>query len=365
MRKIKLAWIPAVLLCAGIALGQISQPNHLPHKDLIFAQLAAGGIWETQITVTNRGARQWRGLFHFYSGVGLEWNPYVNGVQLTRGLLAVSINSNAAATYKVTVPGPAVEVGFIIAVANDAEVDNFIEGNLTWYVKDGTAVTDAIGVLPSSPFMATTIPFENFNSVSLALANTDAEQRAAHITMKLYSESGARVGGTLSLDLAGREHLPRYLREIFTGVTLNRGRVDIESNVPVSGVALIQTGSQWSSLPLDSTTRTYVLEWTGGHDNPFNQLVLWTGGLFVNGYVEMRLAGDPAWGLYAVSGQMADGELQLHFGGYWEAHEYFGYIKSNGTIALGQQSFTGTWYRAWPSTAGGYETGTFIASLAP
>jgi hypothetical protein len=133
MRRIKLAWIPAVLLFTGVALAQISQPTHLPYKDLIFAQLAAGGIWETQITVTNRGTQQWQGLFYFYSGEGLEWNPYVNGVQLTEGYIGVSIDSPKTATFKITVPGSLIEAGFLIAVANDIDLDNFISASQFHY----------------------------------------------------------------------------------------------------------------------------------------------------------------------------------------------------------------------------------------
>ena len=364
MNKMRLASAAVILFFAASAFGQISSNNHLPYKDLIFAQLAAGGIWETQITVTNRGTQQWQGNFRFYGGEGLEWNPYVNGVQLTGGSLPVSISPKRTATYKVTVPGSTIEPGFLMAIANDTDLDNFIEGNLTWYVKDGTNITDAIGVLPSFPIMAATIPFEDFNSVCVAFANTDAQSRTAHMKLTLYSESGALVRSTLSRDLKVREHLPRYLKEIFEGVTLGRGRLEISSDVPISGVALIQTGSQFSSLPLNSTTRTYQVDAYGSEVN-FAQITVWTEGLFINGYVAIER--ESVLSLFALTGSFKDGKALLHFDGDNQTtsdYGVFGFIIPDYIFSPDSTSFTGVYHVAIPSE-GHFEDGWFVANLVP
>lgn len=364
MGKIKIVCAPAILLFAVAAFGQINQPNHLPYKDLIFAQLATGGIWETQITVTNRGTQPWEGDFHFYTGEGSAWNPYVNGVQLIGGSLAVTLNPKRTATYKITMPGSVIVPGFVMAIADNTDLDNFIEGNLTWFVKDADKVTDSIGVLPSNPIMATTLPFENFNSVSVAFANTDAQGRTAHLKLKLYSESGSRIGDILDLTLDAREHLPRYLRELFTGVTLGRGRVDISSDVPISGVALIQTESQFASLPFNSTVRTYQVDAYGSEVN-FARMTLWTEGLFISGYVAMER--ESVLSLFAITGSIKDGKALLHFDGDNETtsdYGVYGFIIPNGTFDPDQTSFSGTYSVAIPSEYE-FQNGWFDATLVP
>ena len=93
MKSVKLAWIPVVLIFASAAFGQVSLENNLPYKDLIFPQLAAGGGYETWMTVTNHGVATWNGTFYFYHNLGEPWNPIVNGVQISDGMLPVSIMS--------------------------------------------------------------------------------------------------------------------------------------------------------------------------------------------------------------------------------------------------------------------------------
>jgi len=63
MKSVRLAWIPVVLIFVSSSFGQLSMQNNRPCKDLIFPQLAAGGQYETWITVTNRGTTHYK---HFY-----------------------------------------------------------------------------------------------------------------------------------------------------------------------------------------------------------------------------------------------------------------------------------------------------------
>ena len=131
MRRITFVWILVLLLFVSTAFGQISMTNNLPNKDLIFPQVAAGGEYETWITVVNRGTQTWNGLFEFYRAQGTAWNPYVNGSQVSNGALPVSIAAKSTRTFKVTLPG-AVDAGFLMATADDLDLDNFLEGNLTY-----------------------------------------------------------------------------------------------------------------------------------------------------------------------------------------------------------------------------------------
>ena len=359
MRRIRVAWIPAVLFFAGMAFGQLSDQNIFPFKDLVFPQVAAGGSYQSWITLTNRGKEVWYGDLEFYNGAFVPWNPVVNTVPVVGGILAISINPGVTRTYKVTLPG-STEAGYVKAIAYELDYQNFIEGHLTYYVSTGETVTDGVGVPPAKQFLVAALPFEDFKLIGLALVNTDPEGRPANVKLKVFSDLNVQVGQTKNLPLINGEYQAQYLYQLFPGLTLGRGRLEIESSVPISGLALTQaTASQLSSLPLESTTRTYLVEGTGGHPNIFGNLILWTESFFVKGYTEVYDLGR-----HALSGQIVDGELHLHFDGYWEVYEFFGYMRSDGAFTLGQQSFTGTWYTAWPSEFD-FETGTFIATLVP
>jgi hypothetical protein len=95
-----------------------------------------------------------------------------------------------------------------------------------------------------------------------------------------------------------------------------------------------------------------------------DRLTIWTEGLFVKGYLEVFISGG--WRFFAVSGQIVDGELHLHYEDYGSVLHpwYFKFIRSNGAFSLGQQSFTGIWYGTHP-TLDAIETGSFVATLVP
>jgi hypothetical protein len=363
MRRIRLAWIPAVFFFFGMAFGRLSDQNIFPFKDLVFPQVAAGGAYESWITLTNRGSEVWYGNLKFYSGARVPWNPVVNTVPVAGGTLAISLNPGMTRTYKVTLSG-STEAGYVMAMASNLNLTNFIEGHLTYYVSNGKAITDSVGVPPAKQFRASSLPFEDLASICLAFVNTDPEGRSANLKLKIVSDLNAQVGQTKSFTLTNGEHTAQYLNQLFPSITLSRGRLEVESDVSISGIALTQaTGEQLSSLPFESTGRTYVVQGTGGHPNIFNRITLWTESFYVKGYAEVLLSGG-GWDFYALSGQIVDGKLHLHFDGYWNEYEWFGYIKSDGIFSAEQPSFTGIWYTAWPPDVG-FETGTFVAILVP
>jgi hypothetical protein len=365
MRKANYLLIPVILLLADVAFGQIIQGSFLPHKELIFPQIAAGGQYQTWVTVTNRGVQPWSGTLNFYTSQGVAWNPVVNGSQISGGILAVQIVSKGTNTFKITLPGNT-QAGYLIATTNNIALDNFLEGNLTYYVSDEGGILDAVGILPSSPISAGSIPFEDFSTLSFAVANAKSQGRTATVTMKLYTDSNAQVGSLFTLPLTAGAYAAQYLWDAFPTApkTSWRGRLEIESNVPVSMVALSQAaGGQLSSLPLAATTRTYSITSTSSYA-PFAQMTLWAEGLFVGGYGVAARYPD----LFGLFGQIAaDGSLHVHFDGNSAATdnvEIFGYLKTNESYRPGMTSFTGTYWIYTPSAVYS-ETGTFTATLIP
>ncbi len=364
MRRTVIASIPAVLLLAGVALGQVSTDNILPFKDIVFPQVAAGGAYQSWITVTNRGMEIWNGDMKFRSGAGVPWNPVVNGTPVAEGMLAISVNPGATMTYKVTLPGQT-EAGYAMVTTQDPNLTNFLEGHLTYYVSDGELVTDSVGVPPARQFLASALPFEDFNSICLAFANTDLEKRSAHLKLRVLSDANAQIGQTYSLTLVTGEHTARYLWQLFPGITVGRGRLEIESDVPISGIALTQApGNQLSSLPLESTTRTYSVKLNT--PDQIRYMTLWTESLFVKGYLEFRDAGVSEWPRYAIFGQIVDGKLHLH-GDSEDAsgldRQWYWYIKSDGPFTPGLQTWTGTLTGAAPWLNYVTPISTFTATL--
>jgi hypothetical protein len=369
MSKTRLAWILALLLSADVALGQVSLDNILPFKDMVFPQVAAGGAYQSWITVTNRGTETWNGEMRFRSGAGVLWNPVVNGTPVGDGTLTVSVDPGATVTYKVTLPG-STEAGYAIVTTQDANLTNSLEGHLTYYVSEGDLVTDSVGVPPARQFLASSLPFEDFNSICLALANTDLKKRSAHLKMRVLSDANAQVGQTNNSTLVSGEHTARYLWQLFPGTTLGRGRLEIESDVPISGIALTQApGNQLSSLPLESTTRTYSVEMTSGTTDEARHMVLWTESFFVKGYFEWKETGASEWARHAVFGQIAaDGRLHLHLDSDDPSgidRQWFWYIKSDRTFTPGLQTWTGTMYAAAPWINYIWKDVTFTATPVP
>lgn len=358
MRTIKLAWIPSMLLLASVAYGQLNEAEHFPYKDLIFPQVVAGGEYQTALTVTNRGSEAWDGTLNFYRLKGEAWNPYVDDVQISDGTLTVSIPRKATRTYRVTLPGSA-EVGYLIAKKGDPSPESSLQGHLTYFINNGGQISDSIGVLPSNPFFTATVPFDDFNSICFAFANTNVDGNDAGITIKLYSSTG-EYKGTYPLPLVDKEHAAMYLWQMFEGAAVGRGRVEIISDVPVSGMALIQVaGGQYSSIPLNSTYRHYHITLSQPSEFVIKELTLWTEGLFVNGYMTVAPPpakdGPPISGpdaIFPITGQFRNGVIRLHFDGnsaYTYDYELLGYLLPTSQFWPSLASWTGEFYAALPT----------------
>jgi len=371
MRHKVLALIFLVMVCAGTASAFQRDPNYYPFKDLVFAQVAAGGGYESLITVTNRGTQSYLGMIQFYkqdltqlpNNVGVAWNPTVNGTQVVGGLVPLTIPAGSTVTFVITSSGPT-EVGFAIFKAANLDQTNFLEGSLTYFVKSGTKIDDAIGVLPSTQIIGACIPFEDFSTIALAFANTDGEGKTAAVKLTLYSEGNVQVSTPQTLVLFRSGHKAVYLWQLFPGVNLKRGRVEIESDVYISATALTQApGLQFSAIPMNSTSATYSV-FTSGPGVLLLRMTLWSNGIFANGYIMVSQSGG-APEMFLASGQTLGGVLRLHFYGRGAAtqnYEIFGYITTDTPVSIGATNIRGSYYVA--IYAEDYvDVGTFNATL--
>jgi hypothetical protein len=360
-----------ICLSSSFAFAQANIDQPFPFKDLIFPEVVAGSGLESLVTLSNRGTATYNGTAYLVQGQDDEWNPVVNGVSITNGRFNVSILPGRTVTYLIT--GSSLEVGAMSIVSIEGIIDetfltNYLEGNLTYFITSGGLTTDSVGVLPATPFVAASLPFDDFYGITLAFLNADFMERPANITFKLYSDINVLLGTYTPNPLLAFEQRSSYLYQLFPAVSsLASGRVEIQSSIPICGVAMTQAVSgQFSSLPLGSTIRTYNVD-NPGDEVDFARIALWTNGPFVTGYLIVELNFEQK--LFLVSGQISGEDsnqrLYLHFDGNSEFTGYeqiYGMIRTNAPFRWSDTTFSGIYYVTLPETEEGYSN-AFTATL--
>ncbi|MCY3775887.1 MAG: hypothetical protein OXH11_07870 [Candidatus Aminicenantes bacterium] len=300
--------------------------NYYPKKDAAFGQVVVGGGYETVINLTNRGSRPYAGtlgLFRTVNNESVDWNPTVNGVAVENGEYPVRIQPQATVTLRLT--GSQVEAGAAILLTEDLSRDNFenlslenlIEANLSYLVRENGRVSDSVGIAPSKEFYRASIPFEKFKEIALALVNGDLSgERTATVELSLFSGDGDPLGTKEVITLGPLSHLAQFLHEYFPGQALDGGKVEIASDVPIFGTALTFSGGQFSSLPLDPAPVTYSVRLEDDEGYATGELALWAEGLSIRGYmvisgVDGQDFDVPEFSL--VNGELKDGFLRLAF----------------------------------------------------
>ncbi len=304
--KIRLLLILA-FLTSGTANSQVLNPQ----KDLAFGQLAAGGGYETVLIVTNRGISSYSGIMKLYQNSGKPWNPLINGVTPSSGKLPVSLSSGETKSYKITLPG-GVEAGFAIIVADTMDQKSFIEGNLTYYVHSAGTISESVGISPSSEFYRATLTSDDMSTLAMALVNLNATP--AVITLKAYSEANTPLGSPVTLpDLGPNYHMAEYIWQRIAEIKGMRGRVEIQSNVPIMGIAITDINGLFSSLPLSAAPCSYDFSTTISGIPLNGELGMWIEGPYIKGYLRVTHANNAPLsppGTFLFHGVYANGILR-------------------------------------------------------
>lgn len=192
------------------------------------------------------------------------------------------------------------------------ESASLLEGNLTYYAKsaDGTIV-DSVGVAPSTPIRQAVIPFDDFQAVALALANLNTANLAINLT--LFDDRNTQMG-TATQVLANNQQVARFLYQFFQGVSLTKGRVEIQSAGAFIGTALTFKGGQWSALPFLPSMKLYDITLNVAGNTETVQLYLTIDGAYVTGYSVDVVNGvpQPAPGsIEQITGTLLGGNLEL------------------------------------------------------
>jgi len=321
MRKLSSLTLLIVLMPLS-AHAQNQYPTLYPKKDLAFAQVAAGDQYDTVISVTNRGPNTYNGILSLYTQAGQAWSPLVNGDQITNGQMNIAILKGATATYRITKVG-GTEAGFAVILASDlldsgAVLNNFLEGTLTYFVYSGSTLVDSVGVQPSSEFYLTAIPFDDFSTIAYALANLNTATVTPRLS--LYSDTNVLVASTNLPQFAPGQHMAEYLRQRFQGAQITRGRLEIQSDLPIIGTILtdnydtVTQLSQLSSLPMLPAVKAYTFSGSIGVISVTGELSFWLDGRFVQGYLRVLTFGgvqEPNPDTLSLTGSLADGLLQM------------------------------------------------------
>ena len=317
MKKLR----PLTLLIVLLPLTAHAQ-NLYSKKDLAFAQVAAGDQYDTVINVTNRGPNTYNGVLYLYTQAGQAWSPLVNGVQITDGQMNIAIPKGATATYRITKAG-GTEAGFAVILASDllasgAVLNNFLEGTLTYFVYSGSTLVDSVGVQPSSEFYLTAIPFDDFSTIAYALANLNTTTVTPRLS--LYSDTNVLVASANLPQFAPGQHMAEYLRQRFQGAQITRGRLEIQSDLPIIGTILtdnydtVTQLSQLSSLPMLPAVKAYTFSGSIGVMSVTGELSFWLDGRFVQGYLRVLTFGgvqEQNPDTLSLTGSLADGLLQM------------------------------------------------------
>jgi hypothetical protein len=296
-------------------------------------------------------------LYHQTDAGPQQWNPLVNGVQITSGQLNVTVAKGATAVFHITRTG-GTEAGIAVFVASDLALTSFLEGTLTYYVRNGAVLVDSVGVQPSTEFYLAAIPFDNFSTLAYALANVNT----TGVTPKLsvFSDANVRVGTVNLPQLAPGQHMAEYLWQRFPGIQMTSGRLEIQSDLPIIGTALTQVNEQLSSLPMQPAVKAYTFTGSVGGVSYAGEMCFWLDGFYVQGYVRpLSIGGVPEQSpdTIPLTGSIVNGVFQTHTTGHPESEQLLTYVIIN-PFSLSQTtlqaSFT-VWLAATKASLG---TGT-------
>ena len=299
--------------------------NFYPGKDLVFTQVIAANGFDTIIAVSNRGYADYHGDLYFYSGQnGAVWNPVVNGNQVSGGNIPVDIPFGNSRVFRIT--SASLTVGYAYFYADDLELDNTLEGNLTYYSHNTGTVLDAVGVPASREFFVSSLPFSEFYNVGLSLAVPwEGANRDADVTILLFDEDGNQVSQCqITIPFGG--HYAKYLFELPWSTPLTGfgpvGRVELHSDRLLAGIGMTVTagdqgGAQISTLPLTGTPLFYTLAAEDEDENTYEgEVTFWIEGFYVEGYMVIKRVNEednPEPYNWKVTGQLINGEMKLAY----------------------------------------------------
>ncbi|UCF35872.1 MAG: hypothetical protein JSU96_13685, partial [Acidobacteriota bacterium] len=216
----------------------------------------------------------------------------------------------------------------------------------------------------SREFYLASVPFEDFRSIGLALANGDlSETLTNQVRLDVLSAAGEVLASKV-IELGPLGHRARFLTEFFPEVELTSGKIEIYARNPIYGTALRLENGELSSLPLQAAPVAYTVRMTASDDTVFDgELSLQGEGFFLVGMLAVTSVNgtavqNPVNSL--ATGHLLDGRIRLAFEASGEAFwdESVLLYFENDDFVFDDEVVTGNWGMVFVSDYASL-TGTF------
>jgi hypothetical protein len=214
---------------------------------MIFPQFANGGVFRSTLILQNTTGATVTGQVEFFRPNGTPFSLSFSDGQ-SGANRNFELGANRSLFLETTGSGD-LSVGWVRVTSN-----NSIGGTVVFsqFDADGRRVTEA-GVNAATAATELSIPVDarqapGFNT-GLAIVNAGIDP--ASITLRLLDTNGAILGMANLPPLAGRNHMARFVTELFPSATIAQGTLSIISSLPVAAVVLRTAPGVLTTLPVN------------------------------------------------------------------------------------------------------------------
>jgi len=150
--------------------------------------------------------------------------------------------------------------------------------------------------------------------VAIALVSANVGP-SANVKLTVFDDAGQQKD-TVTVPIGPFWHYVKFLWQDFQGLTLGAGRLDVESDRPIFGTALLfvpgASGDIFSSLPLLPAPYSYNFSTAIGQGPIEGEMSLWAEGGFIKGIIAIPNAGGQSLTeTFQVQGQFQSGGVVL------------------------------------------------------
>jgi len=249
--------IVLILLLLFPSSTAVAFQTQLQSQELIFAHMAIGGGWESELTLVAQGDDTSAGVISFYGQDGLPMQVTVDGSQ-TVSSLSYFLIYRSSKTYRLT-GSSSTKAGWISVSQVVAGNQNHgsITGQVTFRYLENGVVKSQVGVLPSKATPAIHLPFDNTGVNLSAIAYTSIGKNTIQAT--LYRENGAYLE-TKKITLEALNQQALFINQLFPNSQGTRGFLIFIGDAPFNCVALNVNNGNWSSAAAMPASLDRVLQ---------------------------------------------------------------------------------------------------------
>jgi sugar lactone lactonase YvrE len=211
---------------------------------VVFPHIAVGGGFTTQILLMNGTSQPMLGRIDFVASDGKP----LSVVSGTNVIVSLQYAIPAQGTYRTELDGVGgVSDGY--ALVTPASGSSAPAGTIVFRLKSGGNLVTEAGVAASLPTTAARI-FVDYIGTKTGIAMANPADTPANVTLTLLDRFGFAQTPSIHQVLPPRSHIARFVDEIFSIGEGYTGLLEIQSDSPISSVALKLTINHRSDLVL-------------------------------------------------------------------------------------------------------------------